>query len=228
MDRSTIEENLIRLRSEIFNVAGKADRSADIQLVAVSKNVSVERIQMALQAGVTDLGENKVQELLAKQPHFGQVNWHLIGHLQVNKVKKLVGRTRLIHSLDSWRLAEEIDRRSREMGIVSEVLVQVNISGEDTKAGMVPSDVSGFIRALTDLPGLSVRGLMTVAPLVDDPELVRPIFKELRELFSDVKNRVVGVKMKYLSMGMTNDYRVAIEEGANILRVGTGIFGDRL
>lgn len=226
----SVKENLARLREEVFAAAVKAGRNpADIKIIAVTKNISVERISEAVREGAADLGENRVQELLAKQPFFGaRVRWHLIGHLQTNKVKAVVGRINLIHSLDSWHLAGEIDRRSREAGVVTEALVQVNVSGEKTKYGLSPEEAPDFIgQAALDLPGLSVRGLMTIAPLVDDPEEVRPVFRELRNLFGRIRKKIPSVPMEYLSMGMTNDYRVAVEEGSNILRVGTAIFGAR-
>ncbi|MCL6610810.1 MAG: YggS family pyridoxal phosphate-dependent enzyme [Peptococcaceae bacterium] len=226
---SGIGENLSRLRGEVLAAAVKAGRDpADIKIIAVTKGVPVGRMLEAVREGITDLGENRVQELLAKQPRFGpEVRWHLIGHLQTNKVKSVVGRVRLIHSLDSWRLACEIDRRSREAGVVSEVLVQVNVSGEDTKHGLAPAEVQDFIKSALELPGISVRGLMTVAPLVEDPEEARPVFRELKRLFDSIREAVPSVPMAYLSMGMTNDYRVAVEEGSNILRVGAAIFGAR-
>lgn len=225
-----IKENLARLRQEVFTAAVKAGRNpADIRIIAVTKNMSVDRMSEAAAEGVADFGENRVQELLAKQPHFGPgVQWHLIGHLQTNKVKAVVGRIKLIHSLDSWQLACEIDRRSGEAGIVSEVLVQVNVSGEKSKYGLIPGEVPDYIASAgRELPGLSIRGLMTIAPLVDDPEEARPVFRDLKNLFDSIKNKMPFIPAVYLSMGMTGDYRVAVEEGANILRVGTGIFGSR-
>lgn len=229
MERTDIRDNIISLRGEVYKAAEKVGRSpAGIKVVAVTKNVPVEVISMALGEGVTDLGENRVQELLAKDPHIDRgVNWHLIGHLQTNKVKTVVGKIKLIHSLDSWRLAVEIHRRSGEMGIVSGVLVQVNVSGEKSKYGLSPAEVPDFIKDASDLGGIAIRGLMTVAPMVDNPEEVRPVFRELRVLFEGIKRAFPGVPMEYLSMGMTDDYRVAVEEGSNILRVGTGIFGVR-
>lgn len=229
MDNSYLKENLSALRGRVSAAAVKAGRNpADIKIVAVTKNVAVDRIKCAVHEGITDLGENRVQELLAKQPYFGSgVRWHLIGHLQTNKVKSVVGRVALIHSLDSWRLAVEIDKRSREAGTVTEVLAQVNVSGEHTKYGVSPAELYDFIAGLRELEGLSVRGLMTIAPLVEDPEEVRPVFKKLKDLSDDIKQRMPSVSLSWLSMGMTNDYVVAVEEGANILRVGTGIFGAR-
>ncbi len=229
MDRSVVRENIARLRGQVLAAAVKAGRNpADIKIIAVTKNVPEERMLEALREGITELGENRVQDLLAKQPRFGPgVHWHLIGHLQTNKVKSVVGRVDLIHSLDSWRLACELDRRSREAGLVSEVLVQVNVSGEKSKHGLDPTEVPDFIRSGLDLAGISVRGLMTIAPLVDDPEEVRPVFRDLKRLFDSIRLSIPAVSMTYLSMGMTNDYRVAVEEGANMLRVGTAIFSGR-
>jgi hypothetical protein len=229
MVRTGISENIARLKGEVFAAAVKAGRNpADIKIIAVTKNVPEEKMLAAVGEGITDLGENRVQELLDKQRHFGPgVRWHLIGHLQTNKVKPVVGRVDLIHSLDSWRLACEIDRRSREAGVVSEVLVQVNISGEKSKYGLDPAEVQDFILSGSELEGVRVRGLMTVAPLVDDPEEVRPVFRELKKMFDFIRQSMPAVPMAYLSMGMTGDFRVAVEEGSNLLRVGTGIFGTR-
>ncbi|MFZ5596370.1 MAG: YggS family pyridoxal phosphate-dependent enzyme [Bacillota bacterium] len=230
MQGVSLTEKLDKIRQEIYNSAVKAGRkAADIKIVAVTKNVTVERIAEAVRGGVYDLGENRVQELLSKQPHLGPgVRWHLIGHLQTNKVRAVVGKTVLIHSLDSWRLAVELDGRSTERGIVTDVLVQVNVSGEDTKYGLSVRETADFIKEVSGLSGISVRGLMTIAPQVSDPEQVRPVFRELRSLYDNIKSREIPrVSMDFISMGMTNDYRVAVEEGANILRIGTGIFGER-
>ena len=224
-----ISENISRLRAEVASAAVKAGRNpADIKIIAVTKNVPLESVLEARREGMADLGENRVQELLAKQPLAGPgARWHLIGHLQTNKVRLVVGRVSLIHSLDSWRLACEIDRRSRESGVISEVLVQVNVSGEKSKYGLGPAEVQDFIESALDLPGISVRGLMTVAPLVADPEESRPVFRGLKNLYHSISWRLPAAPLAYLSMGMTNDYRVAVEEGANLLRVGTAIFGAR-
>ena len=228
-DRTCIYENLARVRGEIYQAAVKAGRDpADIKIVAVTKRVPVEVIRQALLEGIDSLGENRVQELLDKQPHFeGGVDWHLIGHLQTNKVKAVVGRISLLHSMDSWRLAIELDRRSREAGVITRVLVQVNLSGEKTKFGLAPADTKDFINEALGLKGISIKGLMTVAPLAGDPEEVRPVFRDLRLLSERITKEVSGSEMSLLSMGMTQDYRVAVEEGANILRIGTGIFSER-
>lgn len=224
-----VKENIARLQGEIYRTAIQAGRNpADIRIIAVTKNVPVDRIIPALGEGVTDLGENRVQELLDKQPGLDPgLRWHMIGHLQTNKVKSIIGKIFLIHSLDSWRLAVEIDGRSREAGIVSEVLVQVNVAGEETKYGLEPLEVADFIREGMSLKGLSIKGLMTIAPYTGDPGEVRPVFAKLRGLFNDIRNKMPEVPLTHLSMGMTNDFLVAVEEGATLLRIGTGIFGGR-
>lgn len=225
-----VKENLARLRRVVNETALKAGRNPDdINILAVTKTVPVEQAAVVVKEGIKNLGENRVQELVAKYPFFGPpVQWHLIGHLQTNKVKAVVSRVHLIHSLDSWRLAEEIDRRSRQFEKVTDVLVQVNVSGEKSKYGLKPAEVTDFVIAAQDLTGISVKGLMTVAPMVGDPEEVRPVFRELYYLYRDIKKmEISGLQMSYLSMGMSNDYQVAIEEGANILRIGSGIFGPR-
>jgi pyridoxal phosphate enzyme (YggS family) len=224
-----VKKNIARLRGEIFRAAVQAGRNpADIKIVAVTKNVPVQRILPALEEGITDLGENRVQELLEKQPLLDSgLQWHMIGHLQTNKVKSIVGKISLLHSLDSWRLAVETDNRSREAGIVTGVLVQVNVAGENTKYGLGLSEAADFIGEAGLLKGLAIKGLMTIAPYVDDPEEVRPVFASLRGLFHEIREKRPEVPLTHLSMGMTNDYLVAVEEGATILRIGTGIFGGR-
>ncbi|GAW28126.1 protein of unknown function UPF0001 [Carboxydocella sp. ULO1] len=189
--------------------------------MAVSKTVPPEGIQAALAAGVTDLGENRVQELLAKQPELPPgLRWHLIGTLQTNKVKYIIDRIHLLHSLDRWELAREISKRASARGLILKALIQVNVSGEETKHGLAPGDVPVFYREVQELPGLQIEGLMTMAPFVADAEQARPYFRQLRELA-----RELG--LKHLSMGMSNDYQVAIEEGATLVRIGSDIFGAR-
>lgn len=223
-----VRENLREIRGEIEKAAMKAGRNpADIKIIAVTKNIIIDRIVPVINEGLTDLGENRVQEFLEKQPLLGtDIQWHLIGHLQTNKVKAVVGKISLIHSLDSWRLALEIDKKSKEADVVQEVLVQVNVSGENTKYGLSPQEVYDFVRDGHDLKGITIRGLMTIAPFVNDPEEVRPYFRELRDLLNRLRKKMPALPMTLLSMGMTNDYQVAVEEGANILRIGTGIFSD--
>lgn len=222
-----VQENIKQVRERIALACARSGRPPDeVGLVAVTKGVSPERIKEALAAGVGICGENRVQEMLAKQPHLpAGIKWHFIGHLQTNKVKYVIDRVHLIHSLDSWRLAREINRLAVREAKKVEVLVQVNVSGEKTKYGLAPGELNGFLRALEELPGLAVRGLMTIAPAVADPEEARPFFRRLRLLFEEVRALFPGRGIDYLSMGMTNDYVVAVEEGANLVRIGTAIFG---
>ncbi|MDQ0286944.1 pyridoxal phosphate enzyme (YggS family) [Desulfofundulus luciae] len=224
-----IRENLRLVLEQVAEAAKKAGRDpGSVKLVAVTKNVPVDMMQEAMAAGVKAFGENRVQELVAKHPRLPvDVEWHLIGHLQTNKVKYIIDRVHLIHSLDSWRLAREISRRAQERSLNVEVLVQVNISGEETKYGLPPGEVRNFIVGVAELPGIRVRGLMTIAPLVPDPEGVRPIFRELYQMAGWLRQELPGLPLDFLSMGMSNDFRVAVEEGANIIRVGSAIFGPR-
>ncbi|GBF33281.1 hypothetical protein DCCM_2380 [Desulfocucumis palustris] len=225
----SIAAGLTLVRENVKRAAQRAGRDpSGIKLVAVTKTVGPDAAKRAIDLGVTALGENRVQEILAKGPLLpGGIEWHLIGTLQTNKVKPIIGRVNLIHSLDRWHLAEEISRRSVEAGLASGVLVQVNVSGEETKSGLSPEEVADFIKDALSLPGLTIKGLMTIAPYVDNPEEVRPVFKELRLLSENIKSKISSVELDCLSMGMTNDYTVAVEEGANIIRVGTAIFGKR-
>ncbi|NHM25797.1 YggS family pyridoxal phosphate-dependent enzyme [Desulfofundulus sp. TPOSR] len=224
-----VRENLSHVIEQMTKAAKKAGRDpGSVKLVAVTKNVSVDIMREALAAGINAFGENRVQELVAKHPQLPvDVEWHLIGHLQTNKVKYIIGKVHLIHSLDSWRLAREISRRAQERGLTVEVLVQVNISGEETKYGLPPGEVRSFVAGVAELPGIRVRGLMTIAPLVSDPEQARPIFRELYQMASWLKQELPELPLDFLSMGMSNDFTVAVEEGANIIRVGSAIFGPR-
>jgi len=221
--------NLKQLQERIAVVAKRAGRDpAEIKLVAVTKNVIIENIRAVLACGVTRLGENRVQELLSKYDQLpAEVEWHFIGHLQTNKVNKIIDKVSLIHSLDRWTLAEALNRAAIAKGIVCKVLVQVNVAGETTKFGLEPIETVDFITATRDLPGIEVVGLMTIAPWSADPENSRPVFRRLREIAGIVKEKVSGVSMDYLSMGMSGDWEVAVEEGANIIRIGTAIFGER-
>ncbi|MGI9951129.1 YggS family pyridoxal phosphate-dependent enzyme [Moorellaceae bacterium AZ2] len=226
-----LKDNIARVQERIARAARKVGRQPEeITLIAVTKNVPVERIREAVAAGIKELGENRVQELLEKQPYLAEegVSWHLIGHLQRNKVKYVWNRVRLIHSLDSLELARELEKRAGAAGEKIKVLVEVNVAGESSKFGLPVEAVPGFVKELTGFSSLKVLGLMTVAPLVDDPEEVRPVFRRLRELAREIEALALpGVEMRYLSMGMTNDFEVAVEEGANMVRIGTAIFGPR-
>ncbi|GAV31452.1 YggS family pyridoxal phosphate-dependent enzyme [Coriobacteriia bacterium Es71-Z0120] len=197
----------------------------DITIVAVTKNVGVAEIRQAIAAGIRDFGENRVQEFLGKYGLFPDVRWHFIGTLQSNKVKDVVGRAVLIHSVDSVDLLARIDRIASERGVVQPVLLQVNVSGEATKHGFAPEEVEDALKAAAEMGSVRVDGLMTIAPLAR-PEQVRWVFRGLADLFASLSAlRFNGTEMHELSMGMTNDFRVAIEEGATIVRVGRAIFG---
>ncbi|MDA8233389.1 MAG: YggS family pyridoxal phosphate-dependent enzyme [Clostridia bacterium] len=223
--------NLREVREEIEGVAREVGRNpAEVQLVAVTKTVAIDKIVPVVQAGVNHLGENRVQELVDKHPHFSGAKWHLIGHLQTNKVKYIKDKVYLIHSLDRWPLAEELNKRAYTGETIDpfNVLIQVNISGEETKYGLEPSQVIDFIKEVAALPGLRIQGLMTMAPYETDPERVRPVFRELRLLAGQIaKEAIPGVTMQHLSMGMSNDFPVAIQEGATFVRVGSRVFGER-
>lgn len=198
-------------------------------LVAVTKTQPPERINALPQAGVRDIGENRVQEWLTKAPELDpSLQLHVIGQLQTNKVKYIIEHACLIHSLDRPALAEEIDRQGRAHGRCVPVLVEVNIGGERTKAGFSPGEVMPFLTALGQREGLVIRGLMTVLPPVDDPEALRPLCRAMRQLFERLqKTTLPGVTMQHLSMGMSQDYRIAAQEGATIVRIGSAIFGKR-
>ncbi|MGE5545195.1 MAG: YggS family pyridoxal phosphate-dependent enzyme [Bacillota bacterium] len=222
--------NVQMVREKVRKAALKAGTDPKtIHLVAVSKTVGPEEIGIACRHGLSDFGENRVRDLLLKQGEHPQVRWHMIGHLQTNKVKDLIGKAFLIHSLDRWALAEYIERRAEMEGIMVPTLLQVNVSGEKSKGGVAPSEVRDFLLACGQFKHLQVKGLMTMAPEVDDQEETRPVFKELRKIFDVVKRQdYPQVEMRYLSMGMTQDFEVAIEEGANMVRVGRALFGPRL
>lgn len=227
---SNIAMNVQAVRERIAAAARVAGRRPEeITLIAVTKTRSVAEIQAALAAGVTDLGENRVQELQAKVPAVGPgPRWHLIGSLQTNKARPALTLAHLIHSLDRPGLAEEVNRLARQAGRPAECLVQVNVAGEASKHGIAPAGLFAFLEVVAALGWIQVRGLMTIAPVAADPETVRPVFARLREL----AERAAGlglprVEMRYLSMGMSGDFVAAIAEGANLVRIGTAIFGER-
>ena len=207
--------------------AGK--KREEVTLIAVSKTKPVETLQEAHDLGVRIFGENKVQELTAKYEALPKdIHWHMIGHLQTNKVKYIIDKAELIHSVDSLKLAETIEKEAAKHDLIADILVEVNVAEEESKFGMKMEEVIPFVEKVSAFPHVRVRGLMTIAPFVEDPEENRSIFADLHKLYIDIKkknhdNDTVSV----LSMGMTNDYEVAIEEGATMVRVGTGIFGAR-
>lgn len=225
-----IRENLKAVQTEIQAACNRAGRDpSQVTLIAVSKTKPVSAIQEAYDAGVRDFGENKVQELMDKQPQLpADIRWHMIGHLQRNKVKYIIGKVALIHSVDSLRLAEEISRESRNKGVETDILIEVNVSGEESKYGISPMEASALIEKIAILPCIHVKGLMTIAPYTEFPEKNRPYFDELAQLSVDITEKNIdNVSMNVLSMGMTGDYSIALEEGATYIRVGTGIFGER-
>lgn len=223
---SAIAERYDAVRARVIDAADAADRSADeITIVAVTKNVGVPEVRKAITAGCTDFGENRVQEFLGKYGLFPDVRWHFIGSLQSNKVKDVVGRAYLIHSIDSLKLLERVNVVAETKGVVQRVLLQVNVSHEASKHGFQPDDAEEALRAASAMHGVDVCGLMTIAPFAR-AESVRWVFRGLAELFATFNAmRFNGVELSELSMGMTNDFVVAIEEGATIIRVGTAIFG---
>ena len=225
-----LADNLARIRARIAQAAERAGRDpSGVTLIAVTKGVDAATVEAALRLGITDIGENRVQEARTKFPALpAGVRRHMIGHLQTNKVRACLDLFDVVHSLDRLTLAEVISRRAQALGREVPVLVQVNVAGEDTKHGLAPDQVVPFVKAVAELPGLQVRGLMTLAPLVDDPETVRPVFRTLRRLAEAVADAGIrGVSMEWLSMGMSNDFEVAVEEGSTMVRIGTALFGRR-
>ena len=199
-----------------------------VKIVAVTKNQDASAVQAALAAGLTVAGENRVQEAMTKAAQVTAPEWLLIGHLQTNKVRQAVPLFTLIHSLDSERLALEIERVASARGKRQDVLIQVNVADEDTKFGIAPGEVEALARTVDSLPHVRLVGLMTIAPYYDDAEQARPHFRELYRIFADLKQAgLTNSSIEWLSMGMTNDYAVAVEEGANLVRIGTAIFGPR-
>lgn len=225
-----LKENLIQVEEKINAACQRSGRSRnEVTLIAVSKTKPIPMLAEIYEEGVRNFGENKVQEILEKHDVLpNDIKWHMIGHLQRNKVKAVIDKVSLIHSVDSFRLAEEINIQAKKKNITVPILVQVNIAGEDTKFGITKEDAIALVEQIAELDNLRIQGLMTIAPLVNDPEDNRQYFRGIRQLSVDIRNKNIdNVCMDILSMGMTGDYEVAIEEGATMVRVGTGIFGAR-
>lgn len=223
----SISENIQSVRQRIERAARRRGRDPrDITLVVVTKNRPVSAIREVIELGITDIGENRVQEIVPKHKAIGdQVKWHFIGHLQRNKVKYILPFVYLIQSVDSIELAAEINKRANKISKVQDILVEVNVSGEATKYGFPAEKVIPATEELRQMGNIRVMGLMMMAPFTDDIELIRPYFARLKELFDDLSGKEgPNFKMRYLSMGMTNDFEVAIEEGSNMVRIGTAIF----
>ena len=225
-----LTENVIEVEKNIQAACDRAGRSREeVRLIAVSKTKPVSDIEEVLTTGILDYGENKVQELSDKYDVLPKnIRWHMIGHLQRNKVKYLIGKTVLIHSVDSVRLAEQIENEAAKADTIMNVLIEVNVAGEESKFGTTCNEAIELVRAVAALKHVKIKGLMTIAPFTDNPEDNRIYFKKLKQLSVDIKSKNIdNVDMDELSMGMTGDYEVAIEEGATMVRVGTGIFGER-
>ena len=225
-----ITKNLEIVQNNIENSCKKANRNLeDVKLIAVSKTKPVSMLQEAYDAGIRDFGENKVQEILEKYDKLpSDIRWHMIGHLQRNKVKNIIDKVALIHSVDSLRLAEEISKEAVKHNRIMPILIELNIAGEESKFGMSFAECEELISTISKLPNLQIKGLMTVAPFVENAEENRQYFKAMKQLSVDImKKNIDNVCMDILSMGMTGDYEVAIEEGSNMVRIGTGIFGER-
>ncbi len=225
-----ITDNIRLVEKNIADAAANSGRRPeDVRLIAVSKTKPVQMIKEAYDTGIRDFGENRVQEIVEKYPLLpSDIRWHLIGHLQTNKVKYIIDKVCMIHSVDSYKLAEEISRQAARHNVTMDILIEVNVAGEETKFGVRPEDTAALCEQISRLPGIRIRGLMTVAPFVDDPDENRPVFCTLRQLLVDIgAKNIDNVTMDILSMGMSNDYTVAITEGATLVRVGTSIFGQR-
>lgn len=225
-----ITENLEQVRKNIVEACKAVNRDpGEVTLISVSKTKPVSMLQEAYDAGSRDFGENKVQEIMDKYPQLpSDIRWHMIGHLQRNKIKYIIDKVCMIHSIESVRLAEAVSEEAAKHGRIIPVLVEVNMAGEETKFGIHPEETEAFIREISVFPNIQVNGLMTIAPYTENPEDNRIYFHNLKKLYVDIKEKNIdNVVMSNLSMGMTGDYEVAIEEGATMVRVGTGIFGER-
>lgn len=225
-----IAANLASIRHQIETTCRQCGRNpAEVRLVAVAKTKPAEQVEAALAAGQSIIGESYVQELVAKTDQIrSSAEWHFIGHLQSNKVKYLVGRVALIHSVDRMSLAKEISKQWGKNGLTAEILLQINLGEEESKSGTTLDKAEALVRRIAALPHISLNGLMTLPPYSSDPEDVRPYFRQLRELAAHLEAcKLPGVSMNELSMGMSHDFHVAIEEGATLVRVGTAIFGER-
>ena len=232
MEKSSVEifeSNYRDIKSRIGKAAKKSGRTADdIILLAATKTVDVELINHAIESGISYIGENRVQEFLLKEPDYLPVHKHFIGHLQTNKVKDIVGRVELIHSVDSLHLAKEISKQSEKLGIVSDILLEVNVGGEESKYGFAPDEVLFAAEQISQLKNVCLRGLMAIPPVCDSPEENVEFFEKMNKLFIDIGNRKIdNSNINILSMGMSDDFEKAIECGATVVRIGTALFGKR-
>ncbi|MCQ2547889.1 MAG: YggS family pyridoxal phosphate-dependent enzyme [Clostridia bacterium] len=226
----SIKTNLEYINKTIADAAIRSGRKPeDIMLLAVTKTHEAPEMNEVIDCGVENIGENKVQEITRKYDDVKPAKWHLIGHLQTNKVKYIIDKVEMIHSVDSLHLAQEIDKRAKQHGLVMKILVQVNVAEEESKFGITSQETDKLINdILENCPNVKICGIMCIAPFVDDEEEARPYFREAKQIYdSYLGDTREGMDFKYLSMGMSNDYEVAIEEGSNLVRVGTAIFGAR-
>lgn len=223
-----VKKNLDDIVKRIEEAKKRAGRTDEVHLLAVSKTIAYDFIDDSIDWGVRDIGENKVQDLLKRMDHYGdRLNYHFIGGLQRNKVKDIVGRVKLIHSVDSLRLAKEIDKRAKNAEVIQDCLLQVNVSKEESKSGVYLEELEEFVYNVLKLDNIKIRGFMTMAPFDASEEELRKYFGSLRDAFNKYNKEIPELDMDYLSMGMTHDFEIAIEEGANIVRVGSGIYGER-
>lgn len=227
----SIKENIDGILKRVESTCKKTGRDTkDITVIAVSKTVDSKRAKEAVEAGINNLGENRVQELVKKFEELNgtDIKWHMIGHLQKNKVKYIIDKTVLIHSVESLELAVEINKRAAKNNLIANVLIELNIGEEESKFGISEENVYDFVKNMEQFENIRVLGLMTVAPFCENPEDVRWVFKKMKNIYEEISiMNLKNTEMKYLSMGMTNDFEVAIEEGSNIIRIGTAIFGAR-
>ncbi len=228
-EKDIISKNLDIIRNNIEKACMKANRKIDdIDIIGVTKTIDIERIKILKELGISTFGENKAQEFLEKYDEVGNVSWHFIGNLQTNKVKYIIDKVNLIQSVNSFRLLEEINKRALNSNIVIPIFLEINIANEQSKHGLIEQDLPYILENMQNFKNVILNGLMCVAPFVENPRQNAQYFGKMRKLFIDIKHKNKdNINMKYLSMGMTNDYEVAIEEGANIVRIGTGIFGRR-
>ncbi len=225
-----VKENITEIRQRIVAACTRAGREPEsVTLIAVSKTKPISMIEEAYETGSRDFGENKAQDMRDKHDAMEpDIRWHFIGHLQTNKIKYVVGRAHMIHSVDSLHLAQAIEAECVKKNVDMPVLIEVNVAGEESKFGVTPEETEHLIREISILPHLKVTGLMTIAPFVQNPEENRQYFRKLHDLYIDIQSKSIdNVSMSVLSMGMTGDFEIAIEEGATHVRVGTGIFGER-
>ena len=230
-EMKSIQNAINDVEEKMFAACKRVGRNPEeVTLIAVSKTMPVEAIREAMECGIIEFGENRPQELRDKQAEITEpLHWHMIGSLQTNKLKYVIGKTVLIHSVDSVHLAQAIHEMSEKKGLITDILLEVNVAGEESKHGISPEELEATVRALTAFSNIRIRGLMTVAPYTENAEENRIYFRQMKQLMVDINSKNIdNVYMDILSMGMTGDYEIAIEEGATLVRVGTGIFGHRV